>query len=284
MGKNKTSFFYNKFSKEIINAPCNGFEFAEWGINNSEVFKHDLNNKIAKFNSKTDSKIFKRAIYDEGWSYVNICDNYCFIEALNFEISKEILNIVAQKNNIKDVCMYIEDLNSVFLNTDDIEFFLNTGKFGNHVFNSHLENNIELNELIKELQLLDCSRQIFVFGSINKDKIVPPDLDILIDATEIPIKIEDQNKILALVEKYSLRLDPYIKTENSILAVDSNVFTYEFNWIDLCTTEKKHIFQDFKKLEEDVKGGKPLNELNFLPTTIEELFKNNPVRKKIKYN
>lgn len=284
MKKDKISFFYNKFSKEIIHASCDSFAFAEFGINNSKVFIPDLNHEIHQLNSKTDSKIFKRAIYEAGWSYLNICDNYCVIGALNLETSKEVLKIATQKKYIKEAFLFIEDLDSISLEADDIKTVLSTGNLGEHLFHDHLQKNIELNELIKEIQLLDCSNQILVFGSVIKGKIVPPDLDIWIDATSRPVKLEDQNKILSLVEKYSLRLDPYIRTENSIFAVDSNISTYEFNWVDLGTTNKFHIVQDFEKWERDAREGVPLNNLNLLPSTIEKLLNNIYPIKKSKFN
>lgn len=282
MKKNKQSFFYNHSSQEVIHASCEYYKFAEWGMKNATVFCLDTNHKIHTLNVNTDSKMFERVIYNEGWSYVNIENEYCIIEALNFETGKKVLNIVAKENNIESACLKLGDVNAVFLEKDDIQGFLNTGELGNHLFNDHLEKNLELNELIKELKLFNFSEQIFVFGSINKGKIAPPDLDIWIDATEISINIEDKNKILTLVEKYSLRLDPYIRTKNSILAVDSNIFTYEFNWIDLGTTNKSHIVQHFKKWEKDAKEGVPLNDLKLLPSTIEELLNNISPIKKIK--
>jgi predicted nucleotidyltransferase len=282
MKQNKISFFYNTTSKEVINTSCDSFDFGEWGIAHAKIFNLPFNHDIHKLNSKTDSKIFKRAIYSEGWSYVNINDDYCFIGTLNLETSKDILSIVTKENSLKNVCLNIEDLNSVFLDDDDIQIFLSTGNFGNHLFNHHLENNIEINKLINELKLLDCSKQTFVFGSVTQGKIVPPDLDIWIDATETPINPKTQDKILKLVEKYSLRLDPYIRTKKTIFSVDSNVFTYEFNWVDLDSTEKNHIVKNFYQWEKEAKKGKPLDSFPLLPVTLEEIFKNNSIGTKLK--
>lgn len=282
MKKNKTSFFYNKYSQEVIHTSCEYYQFAEWGIKNSEMFFLDPNHETHQFNDKKDSKIFKSAIYKEGWSYVYVHDGYCVIGGLNLEVCKKLLEMVTIENDIERANLEIWNVNSVFLEKDDIKNLLNTGEFGNHLFNIHLEKNVELNQLIKDLKSLDCSEQIGVFGSIVQGKIVPPDLDIWINATKIPINDNTQKKILALVEKYSLRLDPYIRTKDTILGVDSNVFTYEFNWIDLESTDKNNVIQNFDRWEKNFKNGIPINDLKLLPTQIEDLLNCFSVEKKLK--
>lgn len=271
MKKNQLSFFYNHYSQDTIVADCEAYQFADWGIKNSIVFQLSSNHKIHELNFKIDSKIFKTAIYNEGWSYVHIDDKYCVIEGLNLPTAKEVLNIVAKENNLETAYLNIGDLNCLFLEVNNIKSFLETGNFEKHLFNDHLKQNIELNELITELKLLDFSEQIFVFGSILNGKMVPPDLDIWIDATTTPISHTIEHKILELVEKYSLRLDPYIKTKDTILALDSNVFTSEFNWIDLKATDKYHTVKNFDVWERPSQTSVSISDLQLLPTQIEEL-------------
>lgn len=279
MQKTKLSFFYNHGSEEIVNASCNNHDFAEWFINHQEALNIHADISAYKSNPEAYSKVAKRELYAFGWSHVYINDTYCSIHSSNIEEAKKLLHMVGQENKLKTAQLALEDFHALFLEEEDMKVFLNTGKFGNHIFDYNLEQNKELNNLIKELKLLDCTNQTFVFGSICRGKISPPDLDIWIDATSIPVTEETKATLLELVGKYYVRLDPFINTPSSLLAVDSNIFTWQFNWIDLRNTEKFNLVKNVEEWAENAKNGIPLNELELLPATIEELLKNTVEKK-----
>ena len=270
------SFFYNHYTLEVVEAPCRYHELESWGITNANLLGFPKDSQAHNFSTEYDTKRFGNILLEQGWSYGSVGNNnHCCLHAANIELGKDMLYRLSERKKFESAALQLNDLDCVRVDTSHLKHLFTTGQCDTTLFNKILERNSEINNLIEELKNLDCSEQTFVFGSVTKGKLAPPDIDIWIDSTQVPINPLTQEKILELSEIFFSYLDPYIRIPNGLLALGPGACADLYNWVDL--KNESRIWESIEGWDANQKSSIPLRDLPLLPTTLEELF---PQKKK----